>query len=383
MKRLRVLFVLGTRPEGIKLAPVIKRAGAFTRELEPLVCSTGQHREMLQQVVDYFGFTVDTDLQLMKKNQALAQLSADCLSRVDEELRRREPDCVVVQGDTATAMAASLAAFFRRVPVVHVEAGLRTGDLQAPWPEELNRRIISLAADFHCAPTQEAARSLRQEGFPEARIEVTGNTVIDALLATLERERNNPKHIKKYSFLGSERMVLITGHRRENFGPRFESIWQAILQLARDFPEDHFVYPVHLNPSVWEPAHAALDGQCANIHLVEPAAYPEFVWLMNRASLILSDSGGVQEEAPSLKKPVLILRDTTEREEVVRAGAAILVGSDTEKIIEQTSALLTDNLRYRSMQLKENPYGDGHAADRIVEILRTRRWQTSSSRKAA
>ena len=344
---------------------------------------------MLDQVTAYFGITADRDLDLMAPNQSLADVTARCLCGMDAALADFAPDCLVAQGDTTTVLSAALAAFYRRVPFVHVEAGLRTGNLYAPWPEELNRRVAGLAAALHCAPTEAAADNLRREGVPADRVHVTGNTVIDALLWTVARERGRDRPWRtNYAALGERRMVLITGHRRENFGGGMEQICGAIRLLARRFPDVEFVYPVHLNPHVREPVARLLSGQ-RNIHLVPPAAYPEFVWLMDRSTLILTDSGGVQEEAPSLGKPVLVMRETTERPEAVAVGAAELVGTDASRIVDRTSVLLTDEAAYRRRQIDRSPYGDGRAAARIVGLMldRAAEWQAGggarSVRKAA
>lgn len=351
------------------MAPVVHQCQRRSDQIETIVCLTGQHREMLAQVTDYFGITADLDLQLMQPNQTLADLTARCLQGLDAALLRFQPDCLVAQGDTTTVMAAAMAAFYRRVPFVHVEAGLRTGDLEAPWPEEFNRRVASIVTCLHCAPTAQAAENLRAEKVAPEGIHVTGNTVIDALLWTVARERqHNAPWPKKYAKLGSQRLVLITGHRRENFGDGMQDICRAIGRLAERFPDVHFLYPVHLNPNVREPVHRLL-ASYANVHLHEPAPYPEFVWLMDRATLLLTDSGGVQEEAPSLKKPVLVMRTTTERPEAMAAGAVELVGTDVERIVDRVSLLLTDEAAYRARQIAQNPYGDGHAAERIADLM--------------
>ncbi|MFW6108424.1 MAG: non-hydrolyzing UDP-N-acetylglucosamine 2-epimerase, partial [bacterium] len=279
------------------------------------------------------------------------------------------PDCVVAQGDTTSVLAASLAAFYRRIAFFHVEAGLRTGDLQAPWPEELNRRVAGLCASLHFAPTRRAADNLLAEGIPPERVHVTGNTVIDALLWTIGRERDRSDHwLGQFDFLGDRPLVLITGHRRESFGAGMQRICRAIADLAERFPDTAFVYPVHLNPHVREPVHRVLAGR-PNVRLIEPSPYPEFVWLMDRACVILTDSGGVQEEAPSLKKPVLVMRETTERPEAVEAGAVELVGTDRALIVQRVTTLLTDPAERRRRQIDANPYGDGHAAQRIVDAM--------------
>jgi UDP-N-acetylglucosamine 2-epimerase (non-hydrolysing) len=357
------------------MAPVVHECLRRADEIETIVCLTGQHREMLAQVTDYFDITADLDLQLMQPNQTLAELTARCLTGIDGALTRYEPHCVVAQGDTTTVMAAALAAFYRRIPLVHVEAGLRTGNLQAPWPEELNRRIASLVTSLHCAPTERSAANLRAEKIDPATIHVTGNTVIDALMWAVERERGvSARWQDRYAMLGDRRMVLVTGHRRENFGQGFQDICESIAVLADKFPEVEFVYPVHLNPNVQEPVHRIL-GKRTNIHLVEPKAYPEFVWLMDRSTVILTDSGGVQEEAPSLQKPILVMRETTERPEALDAGAVELVGTSKRAIVDGVSRLLTDAAEYRRRQIDKNPYGDGRAAARIVQLMLEQGWQ--------
>ena len=365
---MKALLIFGTRPEAIKMAPIVHQCIQHVN-VEPIVCLTGQHREMLRQVTEYFSIAADLNLDLMTPDQTLAELTARCLDGIDAAILRYQPDCIVAQGDTTTAMVASLAAFYRRVPFVHVEAGLRTGNIWSPWPEELNRRVASLTASIHCAPTSRAADNLRQEGVDEVKIHVTGNTVIDALLWTANRERSQSARWKeKYPQLDNARLVLITGHRRENFGGGMQNICDAILHLAEAFTDVQFLYAVHLNPNVQEPVRRALSNR-QNIHLTDPAPYPEFVWLMDRSDLILSDSGGVQEEAPSLKTPVLVMRDTTERPEAVEAGTAELVGTVTDTIVGRASALLTDADEYARHQVDKNPYGDGKAAERIVELL--------------
>lgn len=357
------------------MAPVVHECLRHADEIETIVCLTGQHREMLAQVTDYFGIKADLDLQLMQPNQTLAELTARCITGIDGALTRYKPHCVVAQGDTTTVMAAALAAFYRRIPLVHVEAGLRTGNLQAPWPEELNRRIASLVTSLHCAPTERSAGNLRAEKIDPATIHVTGNTVIDALMWAVERERGaSARWQDRYAMLGDRRMVLITGHRRENFGQGFHDICESIAALADRFPDVEFVYPVHLNPNVQEPVHRIL-GERKNIHLLEPKAYPEFVWLMDRSTVILTDSGGVQEEAPSLQKPILVMRETTERPEALDAGAVELVGTSQQAIVDGVSRLLTDAAEYRRRQIEVNPYGDGRAAARIVQLMLEQGWQ--------
>lgn len=348
------------------MAPVVGACRCRAERVEAIVCQAGQHRELLSPVVEYFGLRPDVVLDLMQPDQSLAGLTARAVEAIDTVLVRVRPDCVVAQGDTTTVMAAALAAFYRRVPLVHVEAGLRTGNLHAPWPEELNRRVADLTATLHCAPTPRAAETLWAEGVPHDAVRVTGNTAVDALLATLVRERAHASawH-EKYPQLADRRVVLVTGHRRESFGEGLENICRAIAELARRHSDCRFVYPVHLNPHVQEPVRRMLSG-LASVDLLEPVAYPEFVWLMDRAELILTDSGGVQEEAPSLRKPVLVMRSATDRPEAVEAGAAILVGTSPERIVAAAQRLLLDRDAYAACQVSENPYGDGQAASRIV-----------------
>jgi len=380
---LRPLLIFGTRPEAIKMAPVIRECRRRSPLLEPMVCVTGQHRQLLAPLTDYFGIHADDNLDLMVPDQGLAQLTARCIEGIDAVLLRRQPHCVVAQGDTTTVLATALAAFYRRIPLVHVEAGLRTGDLAAPWPEEFNRRTADMLSALCCAPTQRAAAALLAEGLPAERVRVTGNTVIDALLETLQRERERPSPWQqKYAALAGRRVVLITGHRRESFGRGFEEICRAIAALADCFADHEFVYPVHLNPHVRRPVYQFLSGR-KNIHLVAPAVYPEFVWLMDRCTLILTDSGGVQEEAPTLRKPVLVMRETTERPEAVEAGAARLVGTTCETIVAGVTRLLSDATAYTACQLERNPYGDGQAARRIVDWLLEQDWQRPSAKPQA
>jgi UDP-N-acetylglucosamine 2-epimerase (non-hydrolysing) len=373
--KLKVLLIFGTRPEAIKMAPVIHQCRLHDAQIESVVCVTGQHRQMLDQVIEYFGIGVDRDLDLMSPDQTLAGLTSKCLTGLDAAIVEHCPDCIVAQGDTTTVMAASLTAFYRRVPFVHVEAGLRTGNMQAPWPEELNRRITGMVTSLHCAPTPKAAESLLAEGVRAEKIAVTGNTVIDALLWAVKRERGRQTFWReKYATLGDRRMVLITGHRRENFGGGMEQICRAISILAERFKDVEFVYPVHLNPNVRTPVNRFLSNY-ENIHLCEPAPYPEFVWLMDRSTLILTDSGGIQEEAPSLKKPVLVMRETTERPEALEFKAAELVGTDVDKIVDRVGLLLNDQNEYASRQIDVNPYGDGRSAERIVDLILNKAWR--------
>jgi UDP-N-acetylglucosamine 2-epimerase (non-hydrolysing) len=375
MNSLRPLLVLGTRPEAIKMAPVIQECDRRP-DVEPIVCFTGQHREMVTQVADYFGIRPDVELDLMRPNQTLAGLTSRCMERLDSTIREYSPDCVIAQGDTTTVMVASMVSFYHRIPFVHVEAGLRTGDMRSPWPEEFNRRVAGLVAYLHCAPTTRAAKNLLREGVPSQQVKVTGNTVIDALLWTIERERcHGDQWAAKYSMLTRPKMVLITGHRRENFGEGFAQICEAIGQLAAEFGDTDFVYPVHLNPNVQKPVHETLGGH-DNVYLIPPASYPEFVWLMDRSYLILTDSGGVQEEAPSLRKPVLVMRDTTERPEAVDAGGVELVGASCNNIVRSVSRLLRDSAEYARRQIDSNPYGAGDSAIRIMDLVVQRAWES-------
>ncbi|HEV2176508.1 MAG TPA: UDP-N-acetylglucosamine 2-epimerase (non-hydrolyzing) [Terriglobia bacterium] len=366
---MKVLCIFGTRPEAIKMAPVVlelrKQLPIVTR-----ICVTAQHREMLDQVLELFEIKPDYDLRVMRANQSLSYLTGRILQAVERVLEAERPDWVLVQGDTTTAMAASLAAFYQRVKIGHVEAGLRTRNKFHPFPEEINRRIGDVLADVCFAPTEGAAQNLRDEGVPRAWIHVTGNTVIDALLAARDRVQRRPPPLPEglLDWLGARRMVLITGHRRESFGAPFEAICSALRDLAEQQPDVRLIYPVHLNPNVQRPARQILAG-IPNLRLIRPLAYGAFVWMMQRAELILTDSGGVQEEAPSLGKPVLVMREITERPEGIAAGNAFLVGADRGRIVSEARRLLEDAGHYQTMASVNNPYGDGHAARRIVEAL--------------
>jgi len=367
---------MGTRPEAIKLAPVI-RALQAAPDFEPIVISTGQHREMLDQVAQLFQLKIDHELSVMRPNQTLAELTARLLGACDTLLGELAPAFALVQGDTTTVLAASLACFYRRIPVGHVEAGLRTGQRYSPFPEELNRGIATRLASVHFAPTELARDHLLREGIAAADIAVTGNTVIDALQAEVSRQAGpgvrGQIQLQLEAALGAavlaRPIVLITGHRRENFGHGFEQICAALAELAQRFPDHEFVYPVHLNPNVQGPVQAQL-GQIPNIRLLAPQPYSEFVALMQRCRLVLTDSGGIQEEAPSLGKPVLVMRDTTERPEGLSAGTVKLVGAEAAQIVAGVATLLSDAGAYASMAQAANPYGDGRAATRIVERLR-------------
>lgn len=370
MNRPAVLVVFGTRPEAIKLAPVIHELLRRPDRFRATVCVTAQHRQMLDQALETFEIRPDMDLDLMRPGQTLASLTAAVVAGMDGIFRETKPDCLLVQGDTTTVMAAALAAFYHRIRVGHVEAGLRTNNKFSPFPEEINRRLTSQIADFHFAPTERARQNLLREGFDPAAIVVTGNTVIDALFLAREKLRRALIPWKGFdpAVLGDRRVVAITGHRRENFGTGFQAICRAIRTLAERFPDVEFVYPVHLNPNVREPVHGMLGG-VRNIRLTEPLEYLPFVALMERCHFLLSDSGGVQEEAPSLGKPVLVMRDTTERPEAIEAGTAKLVGTDADRIVEEASRLLSDPAAYEAMRAAKNPFGDGAAARRIVDHL--------------
>lgn len=364
---LRMLCIFGTRPEAIKMAPLVLAAQRHPK-VTPIVCLTGQHREMLDQVVKYFGLRVDHDLNLMQPNQTLADLTARCLQMLTGVISETKPDCIVGQGDTTTAFCASIAAFYARIPFIHVEAGLRTESVDSPFPEEFNRRVCSLTTALHCAPTETARENLLREGYSPDDVVVTGNTVLDALKLSVQQERANASTwIQKYPEIAGRAMVLITAHRRENHGDGIRNLCSAIGQLSDIFPKTQFVYPVHMNPNIRGPVHEILSGR-KNVHLIPPADYPEFIWLMDQATMILSDSGGVQEEAPSLRKPVLVTRDSTERPEAVAAGATRLVGTDPVRIVREVSELLTNRDAYESMQVDVNPYGDGKASERILEL---------------
>ncbi|CAD5107550.1 non-hydrolyzing UDP-N-acetylglucosamine 2-epimerase [Zestomonas carbonaria] len=367
----RVMMVFGTRPEAIKMAPLARTLRGRS-EIELYVCVTGQHREMLQQVLDAFELQVDENLQAMTEGQTLNGLSQQLLGRLDQVYAERQPEIVLVHGDTTTSFIAALAAFHRHIPVGHVEAGLRTNDINSPWPEEANRHLTAVIASLHFPPTRVARDNLLREWVSLEQMEVTGNTVIDALLWMRQHLEDigwqPPTGSPLAALPGEGRLVLITGHRRENFGKGFERICQAIAALADKYPDATFVYPVHLNPQVQQPVHALLGGR-GNVRLIPPQDYPAFVWLMGRAHLILTDSGGIQEEAPSLGKPVLVMRNTTERPSAVAAGTVRLVGTSVERIVGETSLLLDDETAYRQMSQASNPYGDGHASERIAARL--------------
>ncbi len=369
-RRKRILVVFGTRPEAIKLAPVIHRLQASPERYITRICVTAQHREMLDQVLTLFRIRTHHDLNVMQMGQSLEDVTSRVLLGMKGVLESERPDMMLVQGDTTTVMAAALAAFYAGVPVGHVEAGLRTWDKRSPFPEEINRVLASHLADLHFAPTEQARRNLLREGISPARIIVTGNTVIDALFhvrSTVARAHGQfARMFPGIDF--SARMILVTGHRRENFGEGFLNICRAIRTVAADHPDVEIVYPVHLNPNVQKPVRSLL-GRLANVHLLGPQPYLPFVFLMNASTVILTDSGGVQEEAPSLGKPVLVMRNHTERPEAVRAGTVRLVGTSSRKIVGEIERLLTDRKAYLRMSRAHNPYGDGRASGRIVRAL--------------
>ena len=368
----RILHVVGTRPEAIKMAPVI-RAFAKEARIDSLVCSTGQHREMLDSVFSLFGIKPNIDLNIMSGGQDLTDITTRVLTQLRVTFSELKPHLIIAQGDTTTTMAASLASFYHRIPFWHVEAGLRSGMKYSPWPEEINRKIATAIADLHCAPTELARQNLLREGIDDRQILVTGNTVVDALISvrndTLKDTGFVARMHEKYPFLGfqNEDLILVTGHRRESFGDGFERICLALKQLSAR-PRVRIAYPVHLNPNVREPVFRILGGH-ENIHLLDPLEYKPFVYMMHRAKIILTDSGGIQEEAPSLGKPVLVMRDVTEREEGLTAGVVKLVGTDFRRIVDTTENLLTDDVEYKRMSSICNPYGDGRASERILGAI--------------
>ncbi len=364
------LIIFGTRPEAIKMAPLaqkFKKSDGF----ETKVCVTAQHREMLDQVLSFFGVVPDYDLNLMKPNQNLYTLTADIITELKPILDEYQPDYVYVHGDTTTTMAASISSFYSGAKICHIESGLRTFDRRSPFPEEVNRQVAGRIADYHFAPTEQSKKNLLREGVDEKSILVTGNTVIDALLMSIEKidkvDNEEIAELKKIVDV-SKKLILVTGHRRENHGQGFINICEALKEIAIKNSDVQIVYPVHLNPNVQQPVFDILSG-VKNIHLILPLAYPAFVWLMNQSYLIITDSGGVQEEAPSLGKPVLVMRDATERPEAVEAGTVILVGTDKEILIKECQELLTNDVKYKHMSALHNPYGDGRACEKIVQFM--------------
>lgn len=371
----KVLAVFGTRPEAIKMAPVLNALQSRDDRFETRVCVTAQHREMLDQVLDLFDIVPHYDLNVMTQDQSPTEVVSRILHEIGGVLDAWRPDLVLVHGDTATTLAASLGAYFHKIPVGHVEAGLRTGNIYAPWPEEVNRRVCGIVTRWHFAPTERARENLLKEGVPDDAIEVTGNTVIDALkhvVALIEQDRDVRKRLEsRFAFLDSERrLVLVTGHRRENFGAGFERVCASLKDLATQFDDVEIVYPVHLNPYVRDVVTRTLLG-VDRVHLIDPLDYLPFVYLMNRSFLIVTDSGGIQEEAPSLGKPIIVTRERTERPEAVEAGTVKLVGTDRQKIVQEAVTLLNDPQAYAVMAQSLSPYGDGKAASRIVGHLMT------------
>lgn len=369
----KILSILCTRPSAIKMAPIahaLQKNPAF----DSIVCVTGQHREMLDQVLRLFGITPHYDLNIMKQDQNLYSITADVLLGLKTVLAETKPDCVLVQGDTTSTMTAALASFYQKIPVGHVEAGLRTNNIYAPFPEEINRAVTTRIAKWHFAPTAISKQNLLAENIPEKNIFVTGNTVIDALLWVRDKvnQTSDWSHVLGRDIQNlihaQQKIILITGHRRENFGEGFQQVCIALKTLAKKNPDWHFIYPVHLNPNVQKPVNDYL-SHIPNFYLMKPLEYAPFVYLMDKAKIIITDSGGIQEEAPSLGKPVLVTRDVTERPEGVTAGAVILVGTQAEKIISETESLMRDKNRYAKMSRIQNPYGDGLAAQRIVGVL--------------
>ncbi|MDP4745033.1 MAG: UDP-N-acetylglucosamine 2-epimerase (non-hydrolyzing) [Porticoccaceae bacterium] len=369
---MKILSVFGTRPEAIKMAPLVKALAADVR-FECKVCVTGQHRDMLDQVLEIFEISPDYDLNIMTPGQSLSDVTAGVLLSLIPVLKEYRPDCVLVHGDTATTFATSLAAYYEKIPVGHVEAGLRTGNIYSPWPEEANRKLTSAIASYHFSPTETSKINLLNESVNPNCIITTGNTVIDALFWVKDKLSKDKKLSarlgEKFSYLDfNSKIILITGHRRESFGDGFERICEALQEIAIKHPEAQIIYPVHLNPSVQGPVKRLL-ANVANIFLIEPQDYLSFTYLMGKASLILTDSGGIQEEAPSLGKPVLVMRDTTERPEALEAGTVKLVGTNVKLIVDSVTLLLTSEEEYRKMSVSHNPYGDGFASRRILDFL--------------
>lgn len=369
---MKVLFVIGTRPEAIKMAPLIKLLSK-SDFFKVRSCVTAQHREMLDQVLELFEIEPEYDLDIMKPKQTLNDITAKILTELKPILSEFQPDIVLVHGDTATTFAASLAAYYQQITIGHIEAGLRTGDIYSPWPEEANRKLTSCLATYHFAPTDAAKKNLISEGYSGDSISVTGNTVIDALLWTKKKIDGDfdlkNKLFKMFPFIDKrKKLILVTGHRRESFGNGFERICEALTIIAKERADCQIVYPVHLNPNVQEPVNRLLK-KCNNIFLIEPQQYLPFVYLMDLAHIILTDSGGIQEEAPSLGKPVLVMRETTERPEAISAGTVKLVGTDVKKIVSEVNSLLFDDIKYSNMSRAYNPYGDGRSCERILERM--------------
>lgn len=380
----KVMLVFGTRPEAIKMAPLVKEFQKYPKDFQTIVCVTGQHREMLDQVLHIFDIIPDYDLDIMKQGQDLYDVTTRVLTGMRDVLRQAQPDIVLVHGDTTTSTASALAAFYQQIPVGHVEAGLRTHNIYSPWPEEMNRLITGRIASYHFSPTLLSRQNLLNEGIRESAITVTGNTVIDALYMVVNKIKENKELDKELEsalkssgydvnrLSGDKKMVLITGHRRENFGDGFISMCQAIKTLTLQYPEVDFVYPMHLNPNVRKPIHEVFGSNLLNLtnmFFIEPLEYLSFVYLMEKSTIVLTDSGGIQEEAPGLGKPVLVMRDTTERPEALEAGTVKLVGTNFNMIVNEVSALLNDVAHYEEMSKAVNPYGDGLACDRIIKRI--------------
>lgn len=380
----KIMLVFGTRPEAIKMAPLVKEFQKHPKQVETIVCVTGQHREMLDQVLRIFDITPDYDLNIMKQGQDLYDVTARVLVGMRDVLDKVKPDVVLVHGDTTTSTAAALAAFYQQIPVGHVEAGLRTHNIYSPWPEEINRQVTGRIATFHFAPTQLSRQNLLKENVDNSHIVVTGNTVIDALYMVVDKIKNDAQLSQSLTDALTEsgydvnrlndgkKLVLITGHRRENFGNGFISICKAIKTLTEQFPEVDFVYPMHMNPNVRKPIHEVFGENLSNLgnmFFIEPLEYLAFVYLMDKSTIVLTDSGGIQEEAPGLGKPVLVMRDTTERPEALDAGTVKLVGTDYDKIVDEVSILLTNVTAYEKMSQAVNPYGDGLACERIISFI--------------
>lgn len=376
-RRKKVMIVFGTRPEAIKMASVVKQFKSEEERFETIVCVTAQHREMLDQILQLFEITPQYDLDVMTDNQSLADLTSKVMVGMSKVMEKEKPNTVIVQGDTATTFVSSLAAYYLKIPVAHIEAGLRTKDKYSPFPEEINRRLASILADFHFAPTQEAKNNLLKEGIDETSIYLTGNTVIDALKWVIDKQNESSTGAKWQNFFRTQfgiefsnkiRTILVTGHRREHFGNGFEKICFALSLIARNNSDIQIVYPVHLNPNVQKPVYSLLSDM-KNIHLIPPIDYEPFLFLMKKSYIILTDSGGIQEEAPFLGKPVLVMRNTTERPEGVEAGTAKLIGTDSAKIVKETDILLHDSMEHHRMSKAINPYGNGTAAKHIINII--------------
>lgn len=380
----KIMLVFGTRPEAIKMAPLVKEFQKYPEEFKTIVCVTGQHREMLDQVLHIFDITPDYDLNIMKQGQDLYDVTARVLTGMRDVLKEAQPDVVLVHGDTTTSTASALAAFYQQIPVGHVEAGLRTHNIYSPWPEEMNRLITGRIATYHFSPTPLSRQNLLDEGVKESSIIVTGNTVIDALYMVVDKIKSDKKLDEELEGVlrtsgydinrlqDGKRLVLITGHRRENFGDGFMSMCKAIQALIKQYPDVDFVYPMHLNPNVRKPIHEVFGEDLSNLgnmFFIEPLGYLSFVYLMEKSAIVLTDSGGIQEEAPGLGKPVLVMRDTTERPEALEAGTVKLVGTDCDKIVNEVSALLDDRVYYNQMSKAVNPYGDGLACERIIAFI--------------